>query len=447
MDAAARDERIKTRAKTGDQRTEAQCDADRLLYASAFRRLGGVTQVVLAQEGHLFHNRLTHSMKVAQIGRRLAEKLLDETVSKPLERDAITIAGGLDPETVNAAGLAHDLGHPPFGHIGEQELNNAVRRLGLNDGFEGNAQTFRIVTKLAVAGTPDPGTGTPLEPLMPGLNLARSTLNAILKYPWTYETGDKKWGVYNTEIHEFRFARTHLGLGSRERTLEAEIMDWSDDITYGVHDVEDFYRAGFVPLRELVDGPVHQFPARQLVRDAYGELDEPEPTEADLGGAVATTVKMFAGETSRFEGTRTDRRRLREFTSMLIGRFVKGTSVAGGKLVVQPDHRLQVEVLKSLTKLYVVGDPALATQQSGEIRIVRELFDIYWDALLHDSVSVFPARLREEAEMVGGLGITDQRAVRFVADAIASMTEEEAIRTHQRLTGASLGPLVESPMR
>ena len=132
---------------------------------------------------------------------------------------------------------------------------------------------------------------------------------------------------------------------------------------------------------------------------------------------------------------------------MLIGRFVKGTSVMAGKLVVRPEHRLQVEVLKSLTKVYVVSDPALATQQVGEIRIMRELFEIYWDALLHGTVRVFPARLREEAEMVTERGITHQYAVRFVADAIASMTEEEAIRTHRRLTGAALGPLVESPMR
>ena len=152
--------------RTDDHRGPFQRDRDRIIYTSAFRRLAWVTQVVSAYEGDPFHNRLTHTLEVAQIGKRLAEKLLDE---QPEEATAI---GGLDPEVVEAAALAHDLGHPPFGHAAERELDRLVRESGTSDGFEGNPQSFRVVTKLSVKGRESPG-----------LNLTRATLDAILKYP------------------------------------------------------------------------------------------------------------------------------------------------------------------------------------------------------------------------------------------------------------------------
>ncbi|CAI8008465.1 Deoxyguanosinetriphosphate triphosphohydrolase-like protein [Geodia barretti] len=167
MPFGPREERFHNNDRAPDQRNPFQRDRDRIIYTSAFRRLAWVTQVVSAAEGEPFHNPLTHTLEVAQIGKRLAEKLVEE---QPEEAHEL---GGVEPEVVEAAGLAHDLGHPPFGHAAERELDGLVQGLQLPDGFEGNPQSFRVVTKLAVRSAETPG-----------LNLSRATLNAILKYPW-----------------------------------------------------------------------------------------------------------------------------------------------------------------------------------------------------------------------------------------------------------------------
>src|SRR6185437_14905665 len=148
-------------------------DRDRLLYATSFARLAEVTQVISADHGYVFHNRLTHSLKVAQVARRLSEGLLHT------QRTEVDNAGGLDPDAAEAAGLAHDLGHHPFGHIAEKELHDVMTELGLkdkipNDGFEGNAQSFRLVTRLSVS---DAVAQAGKTPLLAGLNLTRRTLN------------------------------------------------------------------------------------------------------------------------------------------------------------------------------------------------------------------------------------------------------------------------------
>ena len=220
--------------KGGDHRRPAERDRDRILYTSAFRRLAQVTQVVAANNAHVFHNRLTHSLQVAQVGRRIAEWLSSRQSELAAE------AEGLDPNVVEAACLAHDLGHPPFGHIAEQELNSLCQDIG---GFEGNAQSFRIVTKLAFR-----------SPSYAGINLTRATLCALLKYPWLRGQNPakpKKWGAYNTENDDFTFARELMSSTNLQRSVEAELMDWADDVTYCVHDLEDFYRAGRIPLHLL----------------------------------------------------------------------------------------------------------------------------------------------------------------------------------------------------
>src|SRR5262249_590706 len=155
-----------------DQREPAQKDRDRILYTSAVRRLAGVTQVVSPQEGHIFHNRLTHSLEVAQIARRLPDPLVRPSPHLPPKHPAI------NPRVVESAALAHDLGHPPFGHIAEETLDQLVQDAGVDEGYEGNAQSFRIVTKLALCGEFFEITGSFTEP--PGLDLTRATLNAVL---------------------------------------------------------------------------------------------------------------------------------------------------------------------------------------------------------------------------------------------------------------------------
>jgi dGTPase len=190
VDPAYRHERRDRKDRPQDQRTPGQRDRDRIMNTSAFRRLAGVTQVVSAAEGHVFHNRLTHSLEVAQIGRRIAERLLDK------ERGVANQIGGIDPEIVEGAALAHDLGHPPFGHIAEQELDALLIREGVSDGFEGNPQTFRVLTRLSVRSVD-----------FVGLNLTRASHDAVMKYPWALDPAapekNRKWGYYSLESVTF----------------------------------------------------------------------------------------------------------------------------------------------------------------------------------------------------------------------------------------------------
>lgn len=439
-------------------RTEAQRDRDRILYASAFRRLGGVTQVVMAlDEGHVFHNRLTHSLKVAQVARRLAEKILWDAQGSSKARAIIGEAGGLDPDTVEAAALAHDLGHPPFGHIGEQELDRLTVASGDPDGFEGNAQTFRILTRLSLGGTGD----------YLGLNLTRATLAAVQKYPWSrprrkrneVKKGPPKFGYYAQDADAFNFAfeRIRPKLMTKERTLEAQIMDWADDITYAIHDIEDFYRAGWIPLDRLRVGFQPSVRSAKeswadeinsdvaaLLAGAQGdwyEGDGPIPTTDELLAAAELSIQRFPiGHP--YEATAGDRRKLRAWSSSEIGRLVDGTSVAldGSKptLKVEPPTRHAASLLKQLTRRYVIGNAALSTHQSGQQRLLSELHAIYIGGLGEGgNLGVFPRRIRAEAEEVG-----DQRdAARFVCDVLGSMTELSIIHAHGRLTGHALGPL------
>jgi dGTPase len=218
-----------------DQRGDFQRDRDRILYCSAFRRLGGVTQIVRAGESDVFHNRLSRTIKVAQVGRRLAEAIISRQGAESREL-------GVDPEVVEAACLAHDLGHPPFGHHGEMVLNQLVIREGNPDGYEGNAQSLRILTNLALRFDE-----------VDGLDLTRATLAAVIKYPWLRDPNNpkrsEKWGYYQTEATEFEFAREFWPCDGK--TAEAEIMDFADDIAYSVHDLEDFHRCRGIPWAEV----------------------------------------------------------------------------------------------------------------------------------------------------------------------------------------------------
>jgi dGTPase len=210
-----------------------------------------------ASEGHVYHNRLTHTLKVAQVGRRLAENLRSDASGAGFD----IAERGPDPDVVEAAALAHDIGHPPFGHVVEKELQRLLAEVGVDDSFEGNAQSFRIVTRVAL-----------VSERHQGLNLTRASLAALLKYPWIRDPGHakaaEKWGAYDADIDDFRFA---LGLEEGDglpspggvRAVEAAIMDWADDITYAIHDLEDLWRAGLIPADQLA--------ARDAVREDFGQ--------------------------------------------------------------------------------------------------------------------------------------------------------------------------------
>lgn len=435
---SAREERRYDEEPPGSFRTPAQRDRDRLLYSSAFRRLANVTQVVAADHGYVFHNRLTHTLKVAQIGRRLAERINADKESAVLAEQL----GGLDPDVVEAAGLAHDLGHPPFGHLAEKVLDDLVVKAEVPGGYEGNAQSFRIVTKLAVR-TEDES----------GLNLTRATLNAILKYPWLRRTdGDqhRKWGAYDSEEDDFKWARAHFPAGDLRKTLEAEIMDYADDIAYSIYDLEDFFKAGKIPLERMSRGGAGK-ESPTIVKFLKGtfrrwerEGRKPAGTEAECRAATEAVAEFFPNW--HFSDTRFQRGFLRDMTSILVGRYIEGIQLK--KPEKETDQRVSISqalkremrMLQELTWHYVISNPSLATQQHGYKIVIKGLFDSLLTAITDGNWAVFPPGISEL--------ITDKQRsgqnVRTVADFIASMSEPQALELYQRLMGISMGSFLKN---
>jgi dGTPase len=422
------------KADPTDSRTPAQKDRDRLLYTSSLRRLAQVTQVVSADVSHVFHNRLTHSFQVAQVGRRLAERLL------ALHSDLLSQSDGLDPDVVEAACYAHDLGHPPFGHIAEEELNELA---GQDiDGFEGNAQSFRIITKLAQH-----------SPLHRGLDLTRATLAAVLKYPWRRGANpgkENKWGAYGGEQKDFEFAMELRGRAN-ERTLEAQLMDWADDITYSVHDLDDFYRAHKIPLHLLAERKYAR--ERELFLEAAlkrhpersGFWADPKSLQESFNEVMVGLFPL----SDQYGGTWKERAALREFSSQLIGRYIGGTTLKekGGTCELHIDDHFQLEVvmLKELTWTYVIEAPSLVSQQFGQRRAIRKLFEIYSVASRREKHrSLFPAYYREAIDDAGG---DEKQTRRTVIDLIAGMTEAQALAMHNRLIGVSVGSGLDEIVR
>lgn len=414
-----------------DQRKPFEKDRDRILYSSAFHRLAGVTQIVRADEADVLHTRQQHTYKVAQIGRRLAEAVIRR-------QRKIATAEGVDPEVVEAACLAHDLGHPPFGHIGEYTLDDLVRDKGEADGFEGNAQTFRILTKLAVRFSNTDG-----------MNLTRATLAASLKYPWMRASKgqqSKKWSAYNSEKDDFEFAR-EFSKGTN-KTAEAELMDWADDVAYSVHDLEDFHRCNVIPWQRIFEDPnlliSHALESwKNAPVDALPRLiSAHQRLHKHIWGAFSETL------IERYDGSREHRNHLRSMTSQMIGKYIRSVSLTGAsederRVTFIPEDVDEIRILKQITRDHVIATPSLAAQQHGQKRILEYLFDQIFEGSKGDKEypDFLPARLR----YLRGLAKTS--TPRFVADCVASLTEKEAIGLYGRLSGTAAGSVFDPIVR
>lgn len=419
----------------GDDRSPAQRDRDRLLYSSALRRLAEVTQVVAADSGYVFHNRLTHSLQVAQVGRRLAEKLFKRLpqITGDVEFE------GLDPDVVEAARLAHDLGHPPFGHIAEEALDKLAASYG---GFEGNAQSFRILTRLAFRSAD-----------YRGLDLTRATLAAVLKYPWfkgENPAKPEKFGAYESERRDFEFAR-ELYPNNNAQTLEAALMDWADDITYSIHDLEDFYRAGRMPLHLLGnrDPSERQYFFNDLFERRYAQNAQVARRRSDLEEAFTDTLVSTFPSMRAYSGSEEQRIGLRNFTGTLIGRYINGVDLLekDGRLCarVKPEYQDEVFMFKQLTWTYVIEAPSLATQQWGLKQKIGRLFSVYTEAAASSKEwKLFPVYYQERLKRAAGDG---NELVRVCIDLIASMTENQVHKIFGRLTGSSSGGSLEDPLQ
>jgi dGTPase len=421
-------------------------DYDRLVHTTAFRRLQGKTGVVSPGESDAYRTRLTHTMEVAQLARRLGWRL------------------GTHPDLCEAAAIMHDFGHAPFGHVGEASLSEAIDATALVwgldpadvGGYEGNAQTFRLVTRRLV------GSGA-----FQGLNLTRATLDAAIKYPWERgEVSDTKWCFYPTERDEAARVRAAVPpQRTHAKSFEAQVMEWADDVAYAVHDLEDFYLDGSIPLALLAQSPsARERVATQLVerRGRRGKLVG-EPTEDPdryTGHELAEAFERlfteqegpFAGFRDlpgEFDGSLESRHALRLMRKRLIDRLVHSVRPADpdapprrhlNDLHIPRDARLADDVLRDLLWIFVIEHPRMATYQHGQRRVVAELFEIHADAV-HRSradLSVFPRDLQPDLERL--LWATDTAAadvevLRLVGDHVGQLTDDAAARLHRRLTG------------
>lgn len=417
--------------ESDDQRSRFARDRDRVLFSGSFRRLAGVTQVAAPLATHLFHSRLTHSLEVAQVGRRIAERLLATRGA----RDGLTAT--LDPDVVEAACLIHDLGHPPFGHVAEEELDRLASMRKNTEGFEGNAQSFRIVTRLAVHRSE-----------YDGLDLTRATLNAVLKYPWprNHEDGSAKdhfkFGSYVEDKEAFEWARD--GSHPRSLSLEAQIMDYADDVAYSVHDIVDFYRAGILPLATLCRD-----------NDEFGDFlkawrtdkKHPLPQEIDSNPDQYREMLSLFLVHREYTGTKDQRAALRNIATSKISEYDKAATVKeeNGGFALYRDHQvdLQISFLQRVFFHYLILNPRLMTQQQGQRTIIRFLFKTYFDATRNPrAASLIPGRFRHLYEALGSSAPPSERA-RLAVDIVASFTDAQALSVFRRLNGNDPGEITD----
>jgi dGTPase len=410
-------------------------DLERIRFSPYYSRLAAVTQVISQNAaGQGVHNRLTHSIKVASVARIIAA-----TITRPgdARRELVERLGGCDPSVVQAAASAHDLGHPPFGHLGESVLDRVARhRFGLEDGFDGNAQTFRIITTLDA-----------LHPAG-GLNLTSAVRAAVLKYPWCRvafpqphpseldspprgaagrggDGGSAKFSAYFLDAGKMVDARAAFPeLPSWRQTVECAVMDVADDIAYALHDLDDFHRAGVLQYA-AVAAEFREWSTRS-VRLARLDSDALSPSRAGesleilwrrirLKDGWIAADDAFRAAVERvmtdlidgllavpYDGSRAAERALGEFTSRWLARLQDAVMVnldphpRSGHVDLLPQAWHEVVVLKFVHQRFVLQRPDLALYQRGQARILTRLVDGF-DAWLADPVDAAraPRRLLE----------------------------------------------------
>jgi dGTPase len=404
-------------------RTAFQRDRARILHSSALRRLAGKTQVVTpGAPGEEWdaspRTRLTHSLECAQVGRELGAAL------------------GCDPDLVEAACLSHDLGHPPFGHNGERVLDEFAADCG---GFEGNAQSLRLLTRIepkrfAAPGADGSGAGV-------GLNLTRAALDAATKYPWPREAaqapaggraGHVKFGAYEDDLPVFAWMRE--GAPAGRTCFEAQVMDWSDDVAYSVHDFEDGLYAGYI-VSDALSSPIERDAMWAVAVSRYtGPGTDPAELDAALDRLMAEEWWPHA-----YDGSAVAQGRVKDAASELIGRFCLAAETAtrsahgsgpltryGARLVVPRAVRLECAVLKAVADRYVI--------QRAEQEVIRADQRVVLAELAHALVERAPYGLNPQFRALFEAAPDDASRKRAVVDQIASLTDAAARALHARVT-------------
>jgi dGTPase len=423
-------------ASPKDHRHAAERDRDRILHSSAFRRLQGKTQVFGIGQADFYRTRLTHSIETAQIARAIAQNLLFE---QPLLQHCLI------PELAEAAALAHDLGHPPFGHAGEQTLDACMREVSQKAGlsgkkflrFEGNAQTFHILVA-----------AEPKSLSYPGLNLTRATLAGVMKYPYEQDAGNKRF-IFSSDLPVAKWALQQGGsiIKTRDRSTHTrpktsfacQILDWADDCAYSVHDVEDALQAQFLHPGDLeqirfVRRVFAHYEATQEA-DAAPKLDFPEVRERLLDLRQRILPSEQGDERAHRKAAMRD----------ILNDLITSVSVeaCGGsrradfswRLIVPQEARILSELCKSVIWEAVITDPRVAAISTKGREILRDLFHLLMEEVLEKrSVALFPRYYRPIIEECLGEG--QMEVARAICNFLALMTDMDALRLHALLRGS-----------
>lgn len=391
--------------RPGTLRGEFTRDRARVLHSSALRRLGAKTQVLSPSTGDFARTRLTHSLEVAQIGREMAGDL------------------GLDQDIVDLACLAHDLGHPPFGHNGERALNDWANEFG---GFEGNAQTLRLLTRIEPKVFGEGG-----RPF--GLNLTRASLDATCKYPWprigAHGENLSKFGYYTDDTPVFEWLRQGADAG---KSVEAMVMDFADDVAYSVHDFEDAIVSGFVDLSVLAD-PASE---AELVQKASDWNAGKYPLNTLLGALAR--LRQNAYWPTEYSETPQSLGRLKNLTSSLIGGFVQRTTTNSfawaqdgevsrykSHLVVPHEVDEEIAVLKGLVAAFLMAHESRRNFYEWQRAVLTELCDALL-AANGEYLDSYAAQAWQQSTDVAG-------QYRAVVDHVACLTDQSALTLHHRL--------------
>lgn len=397
-----------------DRRSPFERDRSRIIHSAAFRSLQGKTQIFEPAAADFMRSRITHSVEVSQIGRGLAKRF------------------GVPGSLVEAACLAHDLGHPPFGHTGESVLNEKMADHG---GFEGNAQTFRVVTRIE-----------PKNKNYDGLDLCRATLLGLIKYPFRRngETEDKKFlyrddaELYGEWLYEGTEQHLLESFDPRPpRTLPCQLMDWADDIAYSVHDLEDGIASGL--LRPSTWRSEHFMETvHKSVADAPNVwIDEKAPSEEEVQKMLVPLIDELAEWEPDIPLDI-----IRELSRDHINRFVVagdvlGMSGGGGlfdyRLEIPHEDRVRNQVLKAITIEYLLRSDVTA----GIFYKGHEILNRLFEALLkschaqrsRERYLLFPRRFRTELRDVSD---SESDLRRKICDYIAGLTEGQARQLYAR---------------
>ena len=399
----------------GEYRNPFQIDRDRIIHSSAFRRLQNKTQVFLSGEYDFYRTRLTHSIEVAQIGRSICAWLTQQ--SEALGDDCF-----IDPDLVESACLSHDLGHPPFGHAGERTLHKLMQPYG---GFEGNAQTLRILTQ------------TLFSEGRNGMNPTRALLDGVLKYKTLHAeaAGAKNHYLYNDQERwlDFTLGGQALPLELTPgkvrngfRSIECQIMDWADDTAYSLNDIADGIHAGFVNVQRL---------------ERWAE----EQTLSDADKADVAFLSKAMRE-NRVEGR----------LNRLIGECIRATKLVPTanflsqstrrhqfELEIDPVQRRRADLHKKIALDLVFLSPQLQQLDHKADFILTRLFEVLKDRYIEmaqpKGLHLMPAAIEKEIQSAGAATIR----ARLVCDWIANMTDHFAFLTYRRLFDADFGSITD----